>query len=538
VGVVVTLLGLLAIAGSTLLSEDLTIVAVGLAIHDRALPLIPSLLACAIGIYVGDIGLWAAGRFGGRRVLSSRFLHRLPLGSMERLGAWIDRHPAVAILSSRFMPGTRLPLYVAAGIWGNRPWRFFGWMFVSVAIWSPLIVSATAVFGRAATGPLDRWFHTTWLTRVLLAVAIFAVLRVGLTLASPDGRERLSIRLGRARRWEFWPGWLFNIPIVLWTALLALRYRSLTLFSLANPGIEDGGFVGESKSAILAKLPQARVMPWTVIESGELEQRVQAVRVRMADRGWQFPLVAKPDVGERGTGVRWLHNDADARAYLSREHGRVLLQVPHDGPFEAGLFYIRFPHDARGHLFSITDKRFPIVTGDGHSTLDQLIVAHPRYRLQAAVFRQRHAAALQRVPAQGERVPLARAGNHCQGTQFLDGHSLKTPALEAAVDAIARQIDGFYFGRFDVRYGDRDAFMAGEDFAILELNGVTSEATHIYDPAGSVFTAWRTLMQQWSIAFAIGDANRARGYRPVTVRRLLSLIHAYLRTRPPYAVSA
>jgi membrane protein DedA with SNARE-associated domain len=508
----VTLLGLLAIAGSTLISEDLTIVAVGLAIHDRALPLIPSLLATAIGIYVGDIGLWAAGRFGGRRVLASRFLQRLPLDSMERLGAWIDRHPAVAILSSRFMPGTRLPLYVAAGIWGGRPWRFFGWMFVSVAIWSPLVVSATAFFGRAATG---------WPTRVLVGVAMLAILRVGV----------------RVPRWEFWPGWLFNIPVALWIGFLAVRYRSLTLFSLANPGIEDGGFVGESKSAILAKLPQERVMPWTVIEPDELHRRVEDVRDRMAERGWQFPIVAKPDIGERGTGVRWLHGEADARAYLSREQARVLLQVVHDGPFEAGLFYIRFPHESRGHLFSITDKRFPVVTGDGQSTLDQLIMAHPRYRLQASVFRQRHAAALEGVPAAGERVQLARAGNHCQGTEFLDGNWLKTPALEAAIDAIASQIDGFYFGRFDVRYRDRTAFMAGEDFAIVELNGVTSEATHIYDPAGSVFTAWRTLMQQWSIAFAIGDANRSRGYRPVTLSRLLSLIRAYLRTRAPHAIS-
>ena len=79
--------------------------------------------------------------------------------------------------------------------------------------------------------------------------------------------------------------------------------------------------------------------------------------------------------------------------------------------------------------------------------------------------------------------------------------------------------------------------MAGEDFAIVELNGVTSEATHIYDPASSILKAWRTLMEQWSIAFAIGAANRARGYRPVTLRRLLSLIRVYLHTRPPYAIS-
>jgi len=533
----VTLFGLFAIAGSTLISEDLTIVAVGLAIHDRALPLLPSLLACAIGIYVGDIGLWAAGRFGGRRVLAWRFLKRTPLNSMQHLGAWIDRHPAVAILSSRFMPGTRLPMYVAAGIWGNRPWRFFGWMFVSVAMWSPLVVLATAVFGHAAATPLDHWLHATWLTRLALALTMLVILRTSLTLASAEGRERASIRIGRARQWEFWPGWLFNVPVVLWIAVVAVKYRSLTLFSLANPGIEDGGFVGESKSAILAKLGQSHVMPWTVIEPDDLERRLQVMRERMTDRGWQFPMVIKPDVGERGTGVRWLRSDADARAYLSTAHGRLLLQVPHEGPFEAGLFYIRDPHDARGRLFSITDKRFPVVIGDAHSTLDRLITAHPRYRLQARVFRQRHAAQLRRIPRQGERVPLARAGNHCQGTEFLDGRALWTPALESAIDTIAHQVDGFYFGRFDVRYRDREAFMAGQDFAIVELNGVTSEATHIYDPAASIFTAWRTLMQQWSMAFAIGAINRARGHRPVMLTRILSLTRSYLGTRPAHAIS-
>src|SRR5262249_5909431 len=160
--------------------------------------------------------------------------------------------------------------------------------------------------------------------------------------------------------------------------------------------------------------------------------RLREARETMATRGWRFPMVAKPDIGERGTGVRWMHDEQDLHRYLAAETRRVILQVPHDGPFEAGLFYIRYPGDAHGRLFSITDKRFAVAIGDGHSTLEQLIEAHPRYRVQAAVFRARHAAQLQRVPAEGERVPLARAGNHCQGTEFLDGRWLMTPALEEA----------------------------------------------------------------------------------------------------------
>jgi hypothetical protein len=348
--------------------------------------------------------------------------------------------------------------------------------------------------------------------------------------------ERLMGRLpidASIRRWEFWPAWIVNLPVAIWITWLAVRYRSATVFTAANPGIEDGGVVGESKSAILASLPQAWVLPWATIEPDELAARVEQARAIIASRNWRYPIVIKPDQGERGSGVRWIECDDSLRAYLEREPRRVMLQIPHHGPFEAGLFYVRHPDETRGRLFSITDKHFPIVIGDGQSTLAALIDAHPRYRLQRDVFRARHAARLDAVPTPGEAVRLAKAGNHAQGTEFRNGAALWTPALEARIDAIAREIDGFYFGRFDVRYRDRAAFMAGRDLAIVELNGVTSEATHIYDPSASIVAAWRTLMQQWSLAFAIGAAHRARGHRPTSLRRLASLVLTHLRHTPP-----
>jgi hypothetical protein len=45
-----------------------------------------------------------------------------------------------------------------------------------------------------------------------------------------------------------------------------------------------------------------------------------------------------------------------------------------------------------------------------------------------------------RVPAVGEPVRLAIAGNHAQGTLFLDGSDLITAALERRVDDIARAV--------------------------------------------------------------------------------------------------
>jgi membrane protein DedA with SNARE-associated domain len=537
-----TLTALIAIVGATFVSEDLTTISVGLGIRDGLLPPLPAVIACALGILVGDIGLWSIGRVAGRRILAWRAMQRLPLDSVRALAAWADRHPAAAMLWSRCLPGTRVPLYVAAGIWGERPWRILAWMGVAVTLWTPLLLIATIAFGTAIVAPLHGWFGSSWGARAIAGAGMLVLLRAAASCASVDSRRRLAIRLARLRRWEFWPAWIVNAPVVLWIAILAIRHRSLTVFTAANPGIPDGGFVGESKSAILASLPPEWVMPWVAIEAADLEAgpvkaRLAQLRSAMAARGWHFPLVFKPDQGERGVGVRWIADEQAARRYLAAEPRTVVVQVPHDGPFEAGLFYIRHPKETRGRLFSVTDKRFPIVIGDGRSTLAELIHRHPRYRLQAQVFLTRHADRLDRIPAAGEALRLAQAGNHAQGTEFLDGRHLITPALEARVDEIARRVDGFYFGRFDVRYDDRQAFMEGRDLAIIELNGVSSEATHIYDPSRSLLAAWATLMTQWSLAFAIGAANRACGHQPTSLRRLASLIWAHLRSTPPHRIA-
>jgi len=88
---------------------------------------------------------------------------------------------------------------------------------------------------------------------------------------------------------------------------------------------------------------------------------------------------------------------------------------------------------------------------------------------------------------------LAEAGNHCQGTLFKDGAHLITPELEARIDQLAKKLEGFYFGRIDIRYADEASFKRGEDFAVIEFNGVTSESTNLYDPDWSLWQALAVL---------------------------------------------
>jgi hypothetical protein len=269
-----------------------------------------------------------------------------------------------------------------------------------------------------------------------------------------------------------------------------------------------------------------------LISEGGTEARLDDLTQLLELGEHQFPLVLKPDAGQRGTGVRVVHSLEEARAYFAVQPGAVVVQRFHPGPFEAGIFYYRRPGDHRGRIFSLTDKRFPILTGDGRSTLEELVWAHPRFRLQASIFLRRHAGETQRVLADGERFQLALAGNHAQGTMFLDGAHLVTPELERRIDEIAGYMHGFYVGRFDVRYADVERFRRGEDLAIVELNGVTSEATHIYDPQRTLWNAWRVLCEQWTLIFEIGAANRERGHVPVSAWRLLSLSIQHLRHTP------
>jgi hypothetical protein len=342
----------------------------------------------------------------------------------------------------------------------------------------------------------------------------------------------------RWRAWEFWPTWATYAPLIPWIAWLALRHGGPGTVAAANPGFADGGLVGESKFDILSMLPAEWTVPSARVDTGPIETRMAAIAAFVERLEVDFPLVLKPDVGQRGAGVRKVHTLDAASSYLREAEYPLIVQPWHPGPFEAGIFYVRHPADAHGRIFSITDKIFPRIVGDGVRSMEALIGANPRLVRQAAVFRRRHGASLDRVLAFGETFALGEVGNHCQGALFRDGRQLWTPALEARIEAIARQVPGFFIGRFDMRYQDRDAFMAGEDLRVLELNGVTAEPTDVYDPDRTIWSSYRALFEQWRLVFTIGAENRRRGHEGTTWRRLLWLGLQHLRDDRRFPVSS
>ncbi len=313
---------------------------------------------------------------------------------------------------------------------------------------------------------------------------------------------------------EFLPGWVVYGPVVLQWIALGLWHRDFSLPTAANPAITTGGLCGERKAAILDLVQgEARryVAPYTTILTGAND--VDAAEVAMAQAGLTLPLVIKPDIGCNGTGVRLVRDQAAMAAALAAFPRGVTLvlqaYVAWEG--EAGIFYIRHPDEACGRITSVTLKHAPEVIGDGVSTIGALIRADARHGQLQHLYLDRLAGRLHEIPAAGAREKLVFAGNHCKGSIFENGAAEITPALTAGIEAIARAIPDFHFGRFDVRFANLGALRRGEDFAIIEINGVGSEATHIWDPSTPLREVFAAQFFHYGKAFAIGAAMRRRG---------------------------
>ncbi len=326
---------------------------------------------------------------------------------------------------------------------------------------------------------------------------------------------------------EKMPKWLICIPLVIQWAWLALRYGSITLPTAANPRITAGGLVGEGKleyfdqMGAIARAATARhigiadARHWSDAQLGDA----------LARSGLAFPVIAKPDLGLCGYGVCKLDSLPALRAYAARyPDGEVIvLQQYLADENEAGIFYARDPRSGQGRLIGLALRYFPRVIGDGVSTLEQLIRGDARAARVLGSPAHTCALELDSVPAAGQTVRLSTIGSTRVGGLYRDGGALITPELTQAIDAIARDMPAFHFGRFDVRFRSRQELSAGAGFTIMEVNGAGSEAIQAWDPDIGLVEGFRMIFAKQRLLFAIGAANRRRGARPIGTLALIRL---------------
>ncbi len=551
----------LLIALATLVSEDLTVIAAGLLVSTQRVDIAVALLGCYIGILGGDWGLVLLGRFAGRRVLRFRFFRKaIPERSLKRWEKLFDNNLAKAVFLSRMLPGTRLPMYVSAGILSRRLPEFMFWMAVAIAVWTPLLLGLALVIGAPIYSFFAEVVHGP-LAVVLAFVILFVIIRFATYQATYSGRHKFAADMKRLTAYEFWPAAVFYLPLIPKLIHLAATRGGLLAFTCANPGIRPaGGVVHEPKTDIIRALSAAArridrpdlVLPAVCIafESDE-DARTDSIRAAIETNPQLggHPLVLKPERAQRGVGVRIVRSEEDTHRYAADATGDTQAQRYHPGPHEVGIFWSRVPTAGKpvdewpGEIFSVTRKTFPVIVGDGEHTIEHLIWDHRRYRMQAAVFLRRFEDRLDEILPAGEELALTQAGNHAQGTMFSDGADLITPELARTIDDLAQayrdeetgaRID---FGRFDARFASFDDLKAGKGLAVVELNGVLSESTNLYDPERSIRWAYATLFRQWTRLYDIAAARKAEGARPASALALLRLVRENARRLPSGSAS-
>ena len=518
------------IAFSTLISEDLTCIGAGLMAARGFIGFWPATVACFAGILIGDMLLYLAGRWLGRPALQMvPFKWMITEKDLEKSSQWFSAKGPVIIMASRFLPGSRLPTYFSAGVLGTGFWMFSLYFVAAAILWTPLLVGLSMFIGNELLHYFSIYReYALWLFLAGVLLLVF-IAKFIIPAFSYKGRRLLAAKFKRFKNWEFWPPYIIYFPVCCYIAYLGLKYKSLTVFTAANPAIPDGGFIGESKADILrlfstygSKMPR-----FTYINSDLTKQeQIENAHLFIENNRLSFPVVVKPNEGQRGAGVVIATDQNQLDDTIRSVKYNLIIQEYIDG-IEYGVFYYRYPDEEKGNIFSVTTKEMLKLVGDGVRTVEELILDDERAVCLAKIHFEYHENHLYKVPQKGEEIHLVELGTHARGAIFGDGKHLITDELRNEIDRISKQAGGFYFGRFDIRCRSEDSFKAGVGLNIIEVNGVSSESTNIYDESNSFFDAQKILMKQWKIAFKIGNHNESLGIPYSSIPRLIRKIATY-----------
>lgn len=316
---------------------------------------------------------------------------------------------------------------------------------------------------------------------------------------------RKTNNISKLTQWEHWPSSMFYVPNLPYAFYLAARARHSAFFSAANPCIKSSGNGSESKFTTTQLVPE-KFRPKSVLVKASTTFDLVTEAIDKA--AIQYPLIAKPDIGFRGLLVQKINNKEELKKYIEAYPIDIIVQEFLVYKNECGIFYHRNPKEKEGRISSITLKRFLSVTGNGTNTIEQLILNDERAARYLDLFQKIHQEKLTTIPTKGEVVKLTDIGNHSKGTQFINGNHLISKKLEQTFDKFSNEIPGWFYGRVDIKYNDFTDLENGNDFKILEINGILSEPTHIYDAKNfSYFKALKAIRTHWKSLFEIAVTN-------------------------------
>lgn len=303
------------------------------------------------------------------------------------------------------------------------------------------------------------------------------------------------------RPFEFWHPRIFEAPYYVYLlARCAWRRLPIKYLAKANYALDHGELGLGSKQSTQMAFDQSRFLPSILLEPSDPDRTNQART--FADQ-FDYPVILKPDIGAVGKGIEKLNTASELVTAVEALQCASVLQQFTSANVEYGVFFCR--SQGVGRITGINKKHFPTVTGNGRDSIATLASQHPRFTSHWELFLKYWDTNL--VPAKDEQMQLSFIGSHTMGCMFTEDSHLLTPALTQALNEICDSQPGFNFGRLDVKAVDLEAFQAGE-FVVIEVNGIASLPTHMFDPSHSLKRAYQIFFQHGKLLVDIAAENR------------------------------
>jgi hypothetical protein len=317
--------------------------------------------------------------------------------------------------------------------------------------------------------------------------------------------------LDRITNWEAWPFKLLYAPLVPFWAWYMMKSGAVWFFTPSNPKLTFGGMDGEPKKEMYDLLPK-ELYPTTIniLHTESIAGLLLAVK----NAGIEYPLVVKPEVGGQGILFRKIDTEAELLHYHSKMKFEYIVQAMVHYPMEVSVFHIRFPYKTKGEITGFLHKIPLQVLGDGKSTLQELVMQHPKGFKRAAELQPKHAAKWNTVLLDGEKYVLSYAANHNRGAHFIDLKNEIDDTLLAIFDKLSIDINDFFYGRYDILCTSVADLKAGKNFSILEYNGCGAEPNHFYDTGYTLIGAYKEILKHWKALYQISAYNAASVAKP------------------------
>lgn len=316
--------------------------------------------------------------------------------------------------------------------------------------------------------------------------------------------------------YEFWHPRYFETPYYLYLGFQCLLNGvSLKNLAKANYALDHGEIGIGSKYATQLAFNQDRFLPTDLLQGALSHADKKSFFTKFADEHG-YPIILKPDMGCVGKGISKIGCEQDLDQTLPLLIGDFIVQKFTDYTYECGIFYVRLQGESR--ITGINEKHFPTVIGNGQDNIQTLAEQHQRFTHHWQSFLQY--LDTDRVPAADEAVVLSFIGSHTMGCKFTDDTHLLNPALEQAVFKLFEDQPGFNFGRVDVKCASREAFLAG-DFIVIEVNGVASLPTHMFDPKYTVLQAYKIFFKHAKYLAEIAREHKRKSMRLLSYWQVL-----------------